>query len=455
VKITIIGGGKVGTTIARQLTAEDHDITLIDKNRAVTEQIASQLDIMTVCGSGAILEVLQEAGAPDCDLLVACTNSDELNLVCCIFAKKLGCKNTIARVRTPEYAQQIYFIKDDLNLSTTINPELIAAREIFRMLQMPGVLKREPFAEERAEIVEVVSRRGDKLDGVTLYDLSKKLKLKALVVAVSRGEEVFIPSGSFTLRAGDKVYVCAPATELVKILKTLGDNVKRPKNLAIIGASRTTDYLISMLLKTGTSIKLIEIERKKANFFAKKYPEVDVICADGSSEEILKSERVDLMDAVVSLTNMDEENLILSMYLSEIGVSQVIAKVDHIEYASMFARVGINRIVSPKRLAANEIIRYVRAMENSDGGSVVTLRRLVDERVEALEFIVTKGAENRGRMLKDIRFKKGVLLAGINRMGRIIIPGGLDFFEAGDTVIIVTTTGNVFLDLNDIFENED
>lgn len=450
-KITIIGGGKVGTTIAEQLAGEDHDITLIDHNAQVAEQISNTLDIMTVCGSGGSLETLRAADVGDSDLLVACTTSDELNLVCCIFAKKLGCGNTIARVRNPEYAQQIYFIKDELNLSTTINPEMASAREIFRMLEIPGVLRREAFAGERVEIVEIGCDAGDVLDGLSLMNISKKIKIRVLVGAVRRGDEVFIPHGDFTLRAGDKIYICAPATQVANILRGIGWHRKKAKNVAVIGASKVANYLISMLLKTGTNIKLIERDKDKAAAFAEKFADITVVCADGSSGTVLKSERVDMMDAVIALTNIDEENLIMSMYLSSTGVSQVIAKADHIEYADMFADIGIDRIVSPKKLSAYEIVRYVRAMQNTHGSAVVTMHHLVDGKVEALEFNVTDATRNRNVMLKDMSVRENVLIACINRMGRIIIPNGDDSFETGDTVIIVTTGRRIFLDLNDIF----
>jgi len=454
-KITIVGGGKVGYTIAEQLTGEDHDITLIERDSTVADNISGSIDIMTICGDGTDLDVLRKAEVGGSDLLVACATSDEMNIISCIYAKKLGCKNTIARVRTPGLSKQIYFIKEDLNLSTTINPELAAAREIFGMLELPGVIHRESFANERVEIVGIAVKEGSVLNGLSLIDLPKKLKVKALVGAVGRGDQVYIPKGNFTLLAGDKVYLCAPATQVVNILHKIGDYSGRVSRVAIIGASRITQYLTQMLLRTGTKVLLIEAKKEKAEAFAEEHPEVTVVCADGTSGAVLRSERVDKMDSVVTLTNIDEENLILSMYLHNIGVRQVITKVNHIEYAGMFENNGVDHVVSPKKLSANEIVRYVRAMQNSEGSNVVTLHRLLNGSVEALEFRVTSSTKNRGKLLKDMKLRENVLIASINRNGKIIIPGGVDTIERGDTVVVVTTSKKAILDLDDIFIDGD
>ncbi len=454
-KIIIIGGGKVGSTIAEQLTKEGHDIVLVDSDKRVSETISDSLDVMTICGNGSEVGVLREAGAQDADLLIACTAQDELNLMCCMFAKKLGCQNTIARVRSPEYARQIYLLKDDMGLSMVVNPELTAAQEIFRLMEIPGVLKRDTFSEGRIEIVELVPKSGDMLDGTKLYDLSKKLGSKALVCAVQRGGEVQIPDGSFTLQAGDKVYICAPATAIVKMLHSIGEYKRRVRDVMIIGGSRVAEYLTDMLLKTGARVKILDSDMSKARRLAESLPEASVICADGTSIDILRSENVEGMDSVVTLTNIDEENLILSMYISRLGVPQVITKVNHTEFGGMLMDRGVDRVVSPKKLCANTIISYVRAMQNTDGSSVLTLHHLVDGKVDALEFAVTPSTKNIGRTLKEIQLKPNILIACINRKGRIIVPGGGDTLDMGDTVVVVTTSERVIVDLNDIFANED
>ncbi|MCD8017266.1 MAG: Trk system potassium transporter TrkA [Oscillospiraceae bacterium] len=454
-KIVIIGGGKVGSTIANQLTREGHDITIIEQSSSISESLSDSLDIMSMCGNGGSLDVMRAAGVGDNELIIACTAKDELNLLCCMTAKRLGCPNAIARVRNPEYSELVYFLRDELNLSMSINPELTAAREIFRQLEIPGVLRRESFAKGRVEIVEIVLKSGDLLDGCALADVHKKLKRRVLVCAVQRGDEVFIPDGSFVLLAGDKIHICAPATELVGILRSLNLSRRKAKNVIIIGASRIAKYLTSMLLKTGSRVKVVEINPAKAEEFAEQFPEAETICGDGSGENLLRSENAEQMDAVIALTNIDEQNLVLGMYMTSLGVKQVITKVDHIEFSGIFEDKGIDRVISPKKLSANEVVRYVRAMQNSEGSSVVALHHFVDGKVEALEFNVIDETRHRGEMLMNVRLRPDILIGSINRMGHIIIPGGRDTLEAGDIVVVVSHSRRVILDLNDIFAEEE
>lgn len=453
-KIVIIGGGKVGYAIAAQLTKEGHDITVVDKSPEVANRISDNLDCMTICGNGALHEVMRTAGVPAADLLIACTAQDELNMLSCVFAKKLGCKNTIARVRTPEYAEQLYFFKEELGLSMTINPEMNAAREMYRLMEIPSVLKRDSFAKGRVEIVEVEPKQGDVLDGIRLMDLQKKLRRSVLVAAVQRGGEVVIPDGSYTLQAGDKVSLCTSAMQLSEMLRSIGENRKKAKNVLLIGCSKVADYLCFLLLNAGANVRVIESDPATAAAFAERYPKAEVICADGTSEQVLREENVTKMDAVATLTNMDEENLILAMYLNTLGVPQVLTKVDHTEFGNLLAVRGESRIISPKKLCADAIIRYVRAMQNTSGSAVLTLHHLVDGKVDALEFHVTEGCRFAGKALMDVRFKPNTRLACINRMGKIIIPGGTDRIEVGDTVVVIATSNRVIVDLNDVFADE-
>ena len=454
-KIVIIGGGMVGFTIASQLTNEGHDITVVDRNQSVAAQISDSLDCMALAGNGASLEVMRSAGVPDCDLLIACTAQDELNMLCCVFAKKLGCRSAIARVRTPEYADQMYYFKDELGMSMTINPELNAAREMFKLLEIPGVLKRDTFAKGRVEIVEIVPKPGDVLDGTQLLDLPKKLKSRILVGVVQRDGDIIIPDGSFTLRAGDKVSICAPTSELVRMLRSIGENPKKAKNIMLIGCSKVTDYLCYMLLNEGAKVRVIESDPELAAAFAERFPRAEVVCADGRSEAVLREENAAGMDAVAALTERDEENLILSMYLSSSGVPQVLTKVDNTEFGNLLAGRGDSRIISPKKLCADAIIRYVRAMQNTDGSNVLTLHHLADEQADALEFQVTESCRYLGKKLLEMRFKPNTRLACINRMGRIIIPSGADTLEVGDTVVVIAAANRVILDLNDVFADEE
>lgn len=453
-KIVIVGGGKVGYAIAAELTMEGHDITVVDEKTEVANRISNHLDCMTIVGNGAMLEVMRTAGVPTADLLITCTGEDELNMICCVFAKKLGCKSTIARVRAPEYAEQLYLLKDELGLSMTINPELNAAREMYRLMEIPSVLKRDSFAKGRVEIIEVVLKPGDVLDGVRLMDMKKKLKCSVLVAAVQRGGEVMIPDGNFTLQAGDKVSVCTSAMHLGTILRSIGANTKKAKNVLLIGCSKVAEYLCFLLLNAGANVRVIEADPATAAAFAERYPKAVVVCADGTNEQVLREENVTRMDAVATLTNMDEENLILAMYLNTLGVPQVLTKVDHTAFGNLLAVRDESRIISPKKLCADAIIRYVRAMQNTTGSSVLTLHHLVDGKVDALEFYVTESCRFAGKALMDVRFKPNTRLACINRMGKIIIPGGNDTVEVGDTVVVVATSNRVILDLNDVFDNE-
>jgi trk system potassium uptake protein TrkA len=453
-KIVIIGGGKVGSAIAGQLTAEGHDITVVDSDSDVVENISNSLDCMAICGNGAASATMREADVQDSDVVIACTAQDELNLLCCVFAKRLGCRSTIARVRTPDYADQLYLLRDELGLSMTINPEQNAAYEMFRLLEIPSVLKRDTFANDRIEIVEVIPRAGELLDGLSLTELPKKLRGKVLIGAVARGDEVVIPDGHFQMRAGDHIYLCAPAADLIYVLNSIGDYQKKASNVMLIGAGRISEYLTASLLKAGTNVKVIERDREKARAFAERYPAARVICADGANEAVLREENAAGMDAMAMLTNLDEENLVLSMYAAGLGIPQVLTKVDHTAFGALVPD-KTSRIISTKKLCADAIIRYVRAMQNTGGSSVVTLHHLVDGKVDALEFNVTAACRGVGRTLREVRLKPNILIACINRRGDILIPTGADRLEPGDTVVIITASDRVILDLNDIFADED
>ena len=337
----------------------------------------------------------------------------------------------------------------------TINPEMNAAREMFRLVEIPSVLKRDSFAKGRVEIVELVPKAGDLLDGTRLAELQKKLGCRVLVGAVQRDGEVIIPDGTFTLKAGDKVSICAPATEVVRLLRKLGEHKKKAKNVLLIGSGKVSEYLCSLLLRAGVNVRLIEADRAKAAAFAEKYPKADVVCADGTSESVLREENAAGMDAAAVLTDIDGENLILSMYLNSIGVPQVLVKVDHTEFGNLMSDRDGSRLISLKALCADTIVRYVRAMQNTDGSSVLTLHHLVDDKVDALEFNVTERCRCVGKKLMDMRFKPNTLLACINRVGSIIIPGGNDTLEAGDTVVVIAASNRVILDLNDVFADEE
>ena len=450
-KIVIIGGGKVGFELANQLSNEEHDVVLIDNNRRVVKQLAERLDMLVIYGNGAGFEVQKQANVGSADLLIAVTPQDEVNMICCIVGRKLGCPNAIARVRDPEYAKQMYFLRDELGLSMSVNPELSTAREIFRLMQYPGFLKRDSFAKGRVEIVELDVAPGGQLDGVPLYELPKKLKVKVLVCAIQRGGEVIIPGGNFCLQANDRIHVTAPSDQLVALIESLGLRKKKSKNAMIIGGGRITQYLAEALIKSGVNVKIIEISEQQSTVLAERFPKATVINADGSNQTILNSENIGLMDTVVANTSVDEENLIISMYAKKQGVPQVITKLNRTEYVELFRETGIDCIVSPKQLCAQDIGMYVRAMQNTSGGGVISVHRLLDGRVEALELRVTDNTRAKCTPLKDLKIRDNTLLACISRNGHIIIPGGMDEMLPGDTVVVVSPAGRAIVDLNDIF----
>lgn len=450
--IIIVGDGKVGAALATQLSAEGHDITIIDSNPQAVNESAEQLDVMAVIGNGASMDTLRTAGADKAHLLIAATSRDELNLLTCLTAKKLGTTHTIARIRNPEYSDQLVEMRDELGLSMTVNPELAAAQEVYRLLQFPSFLKRDSFAKGRVEIVALKIKEGSRLVGIPLFKLYEIAGVNVLVCAVEREDGVHIPSGSFTLQEGDTIYVTADIQNLAQLVKNLDIVEKRIRSLFIIGGSRIAFYLTKRCLESGISVKIVERDHQRCVALAESFPKATVIEADGSREDVLSAEGLKNYDAAITLTGMDEENLVLSMYASHLGVSKVITKINRLEYADVFKKVGIDSIVSPKGLCCANIVRYVRAMSTaSDIDSVLTLHPIADGKAEALEFRVEKTARHQGEALKDIPLQKGILVACITHHGKTILPRGDTSFVAGDTVIVVTSGDRAISSLDDIF----
>lgn len=450
-KIVIVGDGKVGSALTVQLSKEGHDVVVIDSNKMVLQEAQSFLDVSVVHGNGATVKTQKLANVQTSDLLIAATSADEINLLCCIMAKKLGCKQTVARVRNPEYYNQLSALKDELGLSLMINPEFSTAHEIFRLLQFPSFLKRDSFAKGRVEIVEVELRDGNPLIGRSLYELPKLVKVKVLVCAVVRGTQVFIPDGNFVLEKGDRLSFTASSSDLAKLIRNLGITQKKVRDAMIIGGSRIAFYLAENLLRAGVAVKLIEIDENRCNELADMLPKATIIHADGSDKSVLDSEGLDQTDAVVTLTDIDEENLIISMYANYLGTYKVITKINRTEFSEVLSDKGINCVVSLKELCTTDIVRYVRAMGNSNADSVITLHRIVGDRVEALEFRADAKLPHLGEKLSAVKLKPNILLACLTRKGKIIIPQGSDTIEADDTVIVVAPSDRVINNLSDIF----
>ncbi len=453
-KIVIVGDGKVGYTLTKQLSQEGHDVVVIDNDQKVLQQSMETLDVFTIQGNGATLAVQKEAQVAQSDLLIAATSGDELNLLCCVLARKLGCPHTIARVRNPEYAQQLALLREDLGLSMTINPERTAAQEIFRLLQFPSFLKRDTFCRGRVELVELKIREDSPLAGVTLKDFFKVTGVNVLVCAVDRAGSVTIPAGDFRLELGDKITVTAPTTSLVRLMNSLGLSTEKVRDVIIIGGGRISAYLTKMLLNSGVRVKLIERDMEKCKTLSEALPEAIIICGDGSSQELLRTEGIAEADAVVPLTNMDEENIIISMYADHVGVPKSITKINRTEYEAIFRDRGLGSVVSPKLLTANAIVGYVRAMKQSTASSMLSLYRLCDGQVEAVEFRALEGTRCLGVPFKTVRLRSNLLVTCISRGDKVIIPKGDDAIQAGDTVVVVTSAEQPLASLNDIFAPE-
>lgn len=439
-RIVIVGDGKVGSALAQLLSEEGHDITLIDRNGEVLDQTSEEQDVLVVKGNGAAISTQKEAKVGKSDLLVAATSGDELNLLCCMLAKKLGCPHTIARVRNPEYMDQAFLLKDELGLNMVVNPERAAAGEIFRILQFPSFLHRDTFSKGRVEIVEIKLDDKSPLIGKKLFEIGKIIKVQTLVCSVERGDKVYIPGGDFVLEEGDRIFVTAPAASLARLIRNLKLDNKKVRDVIIIGGSRTAYYLASNLIEAGVKVKIIEHNLERCRELAEYLNKATIIHANGSERTVLDSEGVPLADAVISLTDIDEENLLISKYADLCKVPTVITKLNRTEFDDLYDLLGIKWAISPKMLVSADIVRYVRAMQNTEGDEAITSLHRIGK-MEALEFLAHDFSGS-GIKLKDLETADDVLIACINRRGQIILPGGNDSIEEGDTVIVVTTPDN-------------
>lgn len=449
-KITIAGYGKVGSTIAEQLVNEKHDITIVDTDPIAIEEARTQIDASAVLGNCASTTVLKESGIRESDLLIAVTQSDEVNLLCCLIAKRLGAKKTIARVRNPVYSEEISLIKDDLGLSMAVNPELEAADEIARLLKYPSASNVETFAKGRVEILQYKLNAESPLCDIKIMDIVDKLKFRLLICAVERGDEVTIPTGQFVLKEGDNISFVIPSADVKTCLRKLRLSTEKVKNIIIVGGGRLTYYLAKNLIEADIGVKIIEQSKERCEEISEDIPDALIINADGTDCRLLEEESLSSYDAVATLTGNDEQNILLSMYTSaNYPETKIITKIKHSDYDEILKNVNIGSVVSPKHITADHIVRYVRAMQNSFGSNVQSLHRIVSDKVEALEFRVKEKAEFTGVPLQNLKLKSGILIGSINRGGTIITPQGSDTIEVGDTVIVVTTRQGLY-DLSDI-----
>lgn len=451
-KIIIAGDGKVGSTLARELSVEGYDVTLIDANQSVLENTMEQYDIMTVHGNCAAMAVLKQAGVAEADLLIAATNADEINLLCCMTAHGIAPGlHTIARIRNPEYYEQIYSMKDIFGLSMTINPERQASAEIERLLKYPGFLKRDTFAKGRVEIVELRVNRTSKLCDLTLSDMDSIVKCKVLVCAVLRGGKTVAPDGNFVLRENDRIFVTAPANNLTKLLKNLGIITHKVKRIMICGGGRISYYLAERLQRSGIEVLLIEQDRERCIWLAERLPSVSIVQGDASNQFLLEKEGIHNCDALVAMTGLDELNMIISIYGSSCGVSQTITKMSRVENSNILNTVALGSIICPKELCSNTIVQYVRAMKNQTGAAI-SVHSIADGQAEAMEFLVDDTVKYCGVPLKNVKLRPNTLLVCISHGAKTEIPDGNSVFYRGDTVVIVSSGDTVIYQLNDIFE---
>ena len=454
-KIVIVGNGKVGFSLAEQLSQEAHDVTVVDTDEQSLRRAADALDVMTVKGNGVSALVLRDAGAAEADLLVACTNQDEVNMVCCLTAKNMGAQYTIARIRNPEYASGFDQMRQDMGIDMIINPEYASAVEISRLLRFPSAADIDTFCRGRVELIGVRLQEGDFVVGAPLYALPDRVKkLSMLFCAVERGEDMVIPNGGFAPQAGDKLYLIGQPDSLDQFLKLLGRSTSKPKNVMILGGGKISVYLAGKLLQMKMKVKLIELREDKCRTISENLPNVTVICGDGTDQELLEVENLSAFDAFVSLSDRDEDNLIIALYAAQRGLPKVVAKCNRQNYTSIANSVGLESIISPKLITAENILQVVRGMQNSHGSVMNALYRIADGKAEAMEFIVSPSTQNLGVPLKDLRLKPGILIAVVVRKGKIIIPEGSTSIQEKDSVILISRNSGI-LDLNDIYAGTD
>ncbi len=450
-KIIIIGSGKVGFTLAKQLSGENHDLVLIDQRAEAMQVADNTLDILCLEGSGASIQILLEAGVRSADLVISVTGSDELNIVCCLIAKKLGARHTVARIRSPEYFREANLLKREVGLNMIINPEYAAAQEISRLLRVPSAFSVETFARGLVELIGFPILESDGLAGLSLFEYNKRRSNGVLMCAVIRGGEVYVPNGRFVPQVGDKAYVIGSQREIARFFHTLGRDGNRIRAITVLGGSKIATYLTWAVEKVGMKVRIVEQDPVKCLSLSEKLPDSMILQGDGTDSAVIDAEGLLDTDAFIALTNRDEENLLMAMTAQRHGVKKVIAKMSRPNYIEMMRESGVDSIISPKDITANQISAYVRAMARSEGSAVENLYKPLGGAIEAVEFTATATTRFLDTPLKNLRLKPGMLVAAIAREGKIIIPDGSTSIRAGDKVIVMAKS--IFLqDLDEILE---
>ncbi len=439
-KIIIVGCGKVGRTLVDRLSKEGHDIVIIDENQDRLDNLTNLYDIMGIQGNGASYSTQVEAGINDADLIIAVTDSDELNLLCCTIAKQVGDCASIARVRNPDYSKEITYLQEKLGLVLIINPELEAAREISSILSLPSTLEVSSFAHGQAEMVEFQIEKGNILDGLTIKKLSSSISSKVLITAVKRGNDVVIPTGDFTLVADDIICAVGARRFARTFLSEIGFKTSQVKDCLIVGGGKASYYLAKILLQAKINVRIIERNKERCEELSIALPKATIINGDGGDESLLHEEGIEYVESFVPLTGIDEENILLTLYANQVSNAKVVTKVNRVNFDNVLSQLNLGSVVYPRHITAESIIAYVRAKSASgDGTDILTLYHLFDQKVEAIEFNISEQSQATGVPFSALQFKDNVLIAFINRNGTIIIPSGSDTIEVGDTVMVVTT----------------
>ena len=451
-KIIIVGNGKVGYAIARQLAVEGHDITMVDSSPVALARADSTLDIMCVEGNGASISVLEEAGARTADLVIAVSNLDETNLVCCLIAKTMGAKHTIARVRNPDYRRDAALLKREIGMDMVINPDLAAAREIARILSFPSASSVEPFAGGRIDMIGIQVTERDRFYGVALSEFHRIRSAEVLICAAQRGDECIIPNGNFVLQNGDQVTFLATQENAHAFFRQIHMPVRPVRNALIVGGGAIAFYLSQELLDNHVRVRIVERDAARAQELAEQLPGAQILNEDGSNRDFLLSEGLESAESFVALTNIDEENVLLTLFAKKHSHGKLVTKVNRLEFDDILAGLDLGSVVYPKYMTCDYIVQYVRALQNEAGSNIKTLYRILDDRVEALEFTVHEESRATGVPLSQLHLKKNLLLCCITRGNQILIPRGGDQIQVGDNVIVVTLEHGLH-DLRDIVES--
>ncbi len=450
-KIIIVGIGKLGEYLAKSLVAEN-EVTLIDKNFIKTQDIINNEDVNYIIGNGLDSNVLEEAGVSECDILISVMEKDEQNVMCSLLGKKLGAKRTIARIRTPEYSGSINILKEELGLSMSINPERMTAEYIARILSIPSALDVTTFFKGRIEMISLIVKENSVLAGQTIHHLAQKLNFNIIVCAIKRDEELIIPKGHTKIQVGDKLHITGTPKDINEFLKYADLIASKTKQVMISGGSNTAIYLSRILGEMGIDVKLIEIDPERCKFLSEVLPKALIINGDVSDQNLLYEEGIEKSDAFISLNSIDEENIVYSMFASRLNIPKIITKVNHIDLDGVVEQAKISTVITPHKIASNQILRYIKAMQNSEESSSESIYKLEDDNFDILEFKIKKDFAYPDSKLKELKLKDGVLIAAILRGKNIIFPGGNDEIKLNDTIIIIVSSDTIIKDINDILE---